>query len=316
MNRALRITVLFVLLSMVAMLSADYNSADADIRMGLGARALSMGSAASASVRNVTAAYWNPAGLANLKGIELAGMYSADMGIDRTYNFGALGMKFNYGTVAVSWINANMTDFEEYDDNGTYVGSFDYNRNNIALSYATTPHRFKLGITGKMSMSDIGDDSESGYGFDAGIIYDISDYMGLSCMIRDAYATMGDDDVPFQLVFGAAIYPYKGVTLATDFRKNQDEDSMVASFGAEYWATIGEDPEVNSQLDNITYDETNNWSNIMSQSAAGIRVGMNDGNLTGGIGVRFNMIEVGYAFVKAPEDFLNDSHHIQLTLKF
>nr|MBC8526429.1 hypothetical protein [Candidatus Cloacimonadota bacterium] len=88
------------------------------LRMGVGAKALSMGSAFTAVSNNVTATYWNPAGLANIDCIEIGSMYSANMGLDREHNYIGIAKKFKFGTLALSWINAGWRDFP--GDQGDY----------------------------------------------------------------------------------------------------------------------------------------------------------------------------------------------------
>ena len=66
--------------------------AGAYLKMGVGARALGMGSAFTAVANDSTAAFWNPAGLAKLKRSEGSFMH-ANLTLDREYNF------FNYAHV-------------------------------------------------------------------------------------------------------------------------------------------------------------------------------------------------------------------------
>lgn len=51
-------------------------------RIGVGARALSLGGAFTAVAEDITAAYWNPAGLAYLTNFQVEGMYTNWFGVD------------------------------------------------------------------------------------------------------------------------------------------------------------------------------------------------------------------------------------------
>jgi long-subunit fatty acid transport protein len=85
-------TLFLVALSVGTMSTAFAESAGqagAYLKMGVGARALGMGSAFTALADDSTAAFWNPAGLAKLKKAEGSFMH-ADLSMDREYNF------FNY----------------------------------------------------------------------------------------------------------------------------------------------------------------------------------------------------------------------------
>ena len=65
--------------------------AAAYLKLGVDARILGMGGAGSTVSRDVNATYWNPAGLANVKGRELAAMHTS-LSLDRNYN------SFSYAT--------------------------------------------------------------------------------------------------------------------------------------------------------------------------------------------------------------------------
>ena len=81
------------MLSCAAVVQADSaGRAGAFLKMGVGARALGMGSAFVGLADDSTAAFWNPAGLAQLQKHEASFMH-ANLTLDRTYNF------FNYAHV-------------------------------------------------------------------------------------------------------------------------------------------------------------------------------------------------------------------------
>ena len=317
MKRGISLVLLLVLLSLsVSLIAKDNNHGAAYIRMGVGAKELAMGSAVTASVDNVTAAYWNPAGLSNLKGMELASMYSVDMGLDRTYNYAGFGIRFNLGAVALNWINMNVEDIQGYNADGEPTDSFDNGEHNLSLSYATAPGKFKFGFSAKMYMSDIDDEQENGYGFDAGAIFDVNQYISFGVMLRDIYSELNEEEIPTEYSIGTAIYPFKGITLTSDLRREKHSDKNKISFGGEYWAGLGNDVEVNSQLSGITMEEATKWEEIMSSTSAGVRFGVNDGNFTGGAGLRFKMFEVDYAFTTEDLDIFNDSHRLSLLIRF
>lgn len=315
----LRIVMMLVILASTGLaLTAemDNNHLAAWMRMGLGARALAMGGAGSASVDNVTASYWNPAALARMNNIEVDFMAAENMGADRRFYFGALGMKFKYGSVALYWINAGVTDIAGYDETGTYTGDFDNTESAYGLSYATPPWKVKFGFSAKVYNSEM-EDSESGFGLDVGMLWDVNQYMAFSMMVRDAYAKIGEAEVPTQYVVGAAFYPFDGVTLTADMRKEKKSDQTEVGMGAEYWTTFGDDTEVDSKVSSISLEERTSWDTIMADTQGGLRVGVDDGSFTCGMGLRFRMFELNYAFLMAEdENTLEDSHRFELLLRF
>lgn len=272
--------------------------------MGLGAKALAMGSAFTAISDNVTATYWNPAGLANIEGIEFGSMYSTNMGLDRTYNYAGIAKKFGFGTIALSWINAGWGDFEGAVQ-GVPTGTFNLNDQNISVSYGRQLLKdMKIGCTAKAYIQDIEDDTESGFGFDTGIIYDLHPKLSVGFMMRDIASTIGDDDVPYQGNLGLAVRPFdsneflKGITLSSDMRKVKDESETIIGIGVEY--ALG--------LKTLTNFDAN----------TAIRLGVNDGHFTTGLGIVYRMLEFNYAFTTdtSEDEIFEDSHRLSLIMRF
>lgn len=312
-----KVLMAIVLFSMTSFLLADDNNALADwTKVGIGAKAMAMGGTGTAYMDNISNAYWNPAGLARIKTFEFGSTYIDGLGWDRTRNFAAFGFRMRSGYAALSWNNANVTDIEGRDENDNLTEDFDNNEHNFALSYAHDFLNVKIGITAKGYASTMEDDTETGFGADIGMIYDINQYMSLGAAFRDVYSKIGDDEVPHLFTIGAAIYPIKNVTLAMDMNREKHTDDTMISLGAEYWASFGGDEEVGSGLSEINNKENTKWEDIMSDTEGGIRAGLNDGNLTCGFGLRFKMLETNYAFVTAGEDFSEDSHIFSLIFKF
>ena len=278
------------------------------MRMGLGARALGMGSAFTAISDNISATYWNPAGLANIKGIELGSMYSANMGLDRTYNYAGIAKGFGFGTFAISWINAGWSDFQGAEG-GVSTGTFNLNDHNVTVSYGTKLLKvLKIGCSAKAYLQDIDNESESGFGFDAGLLYELHPQFSLGLMMRDFVSSFGDDDLPYQANVGFAVKPFNfykkhlaflnDITIAGDIRKEQDESDVNIGLGLDLafgWKAI-------SDLDVIT----------------SLRFGSNDANFTTGFGILFKMIEFNYAFTTdtSEDKIFEDSHRLSLIVRF
>jgi len=169
------------------------------LRVGVGARALGMGSAFAGLADDGTAAYWNPAGLATLDKHELQAMHAEQFGSIVQYDYlsysaplGAPG-KAKEG-LAVSLIRLGVDEIpdtrglEIIDVNGN--GRFDYpedrlvvdesrfvfdSDNDVALlfSYAREVSRgFSLGGNVKLVHQWLGDSLRSnGFGLDVGALY-------------------------------------------------------------------------------------------------------------------------------------------------
>lgn len=310
------ILVSLLLLAAYGLFADDMNnSAAAYIRMGIGARTIAMGEAGTATTKDVSSAYWNPAGLTEMKDIEFSSMYNLSMGLDRTYKYAAIGKRFDFGVLALNWINAGVSDIEGYNDLDQPTGFFSNNEHNISISYANRYKRFSFGASPKFYLSNMDDDTQTGFGLDLGLKYDINQYFQAGLMARDLIGKLDDDTIPTQLALGVAGHPFMGVTIAADVVIESKEDPKL-NFGAEYWTPIGRDPEADSKLSVVNMTERSSWDDLMSNSQTGLRLGFNEGRFTVGTGLRFRSIQLDYVYRFGNHDIFNDDHIISLILKF
>jgi hypothetical protein len=142
-------------------------------KLWIGARASGMAGAYSALANDVTALYWNPAGIATLPGINVGASYTswfagvtenfiaATLPVSERYRAGFALTVVDYGSLQKSTI--------QQDANAGI-----YNAND--LSFAATiagslTDRFSFGATAKFLRSSILDMSADGIAFDAGSLY-------------------------------------------------------------------------------------------------------------------------------------------------
>ncbi len=317
-TRMIKLCILtMILLIALPLLAEDMNNSAATyIRMGIGARIIAMGEAGTATSNDVTAAYWNPAGLTSMKDIEFSSMYSMNMGMDRNYQYAALGKRFGFGVLALNWIEASVDDIQGADANGNDTGTFGTADHNIALSYANTYKKMSYGFTPKFYLSSLDGESETGFGLDLGAKYDLNQYIETGIMIRDLYGTLAGDRIPYQMQAGVTAYPFIGVTVAADLVWEQSEKPGIA-FGGEYWTSIGRDPEADSKLSVINVKEKNTWADVFSNFQTGVRVGFDaDSRFSAGAGLKFRNIQMDYVYRIGNHDIFNDDHIISLILRF
>ena len=257
------ILLIMAILIMASGLLSVNNSAAAFMRMGVGARIIAMGEAGSTVSRDISAGYWNPAGLTMLKDVEIGSMYNFGMNLDRNHSHIAIGKPFSFGSLAINWINAGTSDIDGYDDAGNPTGSFSDKTHSIAISYANDYKRLSYGFTPKIYLSTLDDDTKTGMGVDIGAKYDFNQYLEAGLMFRDLYGSYADDIVPMEASLGVAAYPFIGVTLAADLKWEMGENPYPA-LGAEYWTSLGKDPEADSQLNVISIKERNTWKESFS----------------------------------------------------
>jgi len=146
------------------------------LKIGAGPRATAMGEAFVATANDLTAAYWNPAGLAWLAGGQVT-LSHTDWIADFQHQFGAAALNLgDAGSVAVSLImfrapDQEVTTVESPNGTGEY---FSYQDVVVGISYSRKlTDRFSFGATVKYVSETIYRINASAVAFDLGTIYTI-----------------------------------------------------------------------------------------------------------------------------------------------
>lgn len=170
------------------------------LSIGVGARALGMGGAQVGAVRDVTAAYWNPAALTGIQHeYEFSLMHAEYFAGIAQYDYLGFSTPIgNQNQVAVSLIRFGVDDIPDtrflYDANGAinydniqFFNAADYA---LLLSFARDiSDKIKLGANAKVIHRNVGKFAQAwGFGLDVGGIY-IQKRMTLGLMVRDITTT-------------------------------------------------------------------------------------------------------------------------------
>lgn len=144
------------------------------LKIGVGSRAIGMGGAFVGVANDVTAIYWNPAGLARLPRNEAILLHTEWLA-DISYDFAALSVNLgNAGTVAFSITSVSMGEMKvrsELQPEGT--GEL-FDAGDIAgtISYARSlTDRFSIGASVKYIRQNIWHMAANGVGFDVGTLF-------------------------------------------------------------------------------------------------------------------------------------------------
>jgi hypothetical protein len=313
-------SILIALILMISLSSvfAEDNSAAVYTRLGIDARSIGMGGTGGAFLDNVSSTYLNPAVLADVKRIELTTSTRQNMEWDKGHNAAALGFMLPIGYVAAFWQNATVEGFEGHSAVDNPTGTFDNADNQFGISYAVKIAKLNLGVTPKLYLSKVDNESTTGYGVDLGALYHLNRYFNVGLAVRDVVSDYDGEgtEVPREFIPSIAAFPLPGLILAADMSGEDDFTSSKLRLGAEYWLGVRDDNEIGSSLSGIRIRENATWTDIFSKTQAGVRAGINDGAFSAGFGLRFKMLEMNYAYQMAKESYQNDNHLYSLLLRF
>lgn len=299
--------------------------------LGVGGRALGMGGAFVAIANDVTAGYYNPAGLANINYPQLALMHSEQFGDLVNYDYGAVAipyssdMSFGLSVMRLGVDGIPDTRNALYDANGD--GIIDINEDRLDYSritefsnqdwafYLTFAKRqtenFYWGVNAKIIRRDLAEFGATGIGFDVGAYYIPMENLFLGANLQDATTTLvawstgRNELVSPTLKIGGA---YKFVEIlggyimpALDFDIRFENRRYASNFNI---GPISFDMHAGFEY---------SFKNVVS-----VRAGYNDvKQFTVGAGVKLPKLNIDYSFARFSDseiDRLPDSHRISLML--
>lgn len=192
--------ILFFYTISVPVFGQVYKYSNEFLSLGVGARAYAMGGAVVSSVNDATAAYWNPAGLTEIKdNIQLSFMHNEQYAGIAKHDYGAVAFKMgDQSTIALSMVRYGIDDIPN-TLNLFQSGVADYSRvvNFSAVDYAfigSYAHKLKIeglavGGNVKVIRRVVGDFANAwGFGFDVGMTYKKGKW-NMGAVLRDATST-------------------------------------------------------------------------------------------------------------------------------
>ncbi len=303
------------------------------LAIGVGARALGMGSALTAATNDVTSGYWNPAGLSFVNYPQISIMHEEHFGSLVNYNYAAIAMPYgktmtfafsalrlsvdgipdtrnalidqNTGRVIYDIFNPNarldpdkITEFSDTD----WAFFFSFAKKNS--------EKFSWGANLKFIYRTLAESWAAGIGFDVGAIYSPVKHLLLGANLMDVTSTLvawktGRNEIitPTIKLGSAYILNYKNFTVTPDI--DLDVRFENRRFASEF--NIGQISfDVHSGFE-LTYN------NIFS-----VRAGYNDvKQFTVGAGIKLPKLNIDYSFARFNDSRfsrLPDSHRISLIL--
>ena len=300
------------------------------LSLGVGGRALGMGGAHTAIVNDVTAGYWNPAGLARIDYPQVALMHEEHFGDLVNYNYGAVaipyGTDMSFGLSVIRLGVDGIPDTRDalYDANGDGVldintDRLDYSKitefNNtdwaFYLSFAKRQsEEFYWGANVKIIRRDLAEYSATGVGFDVGAVYMPMEDLYLGATIQDVTTTL----VAWSTGRNELISPTAKVGAAYAFhilggRVMPVLDLDIRFEGRDYASYFNIGPVSFDSHFGVEYT----YNNLFS-----VRAGYNDvKQFTIGAGIKLPKLYIDYSFARMSEsetERLPDTHRISLML--
>lgn len=305
--------------------------------LGVGARALGMGSAYVGLSNDAYGFYWNPAGLAFITNLQAASMY-ADLfnALEKQSYMSAAMPIFGGSAVSVAWIRLSIDDIPRYlyDDSHTprqryddsniqliggpegYFGNYNdafvisfakYVRWNIDLGwqYFELPIDIGGGLNFKIIRQALDDKTGSGLGIDAGIMARLN--------LNDVFV----EDLYGDFIFGINVQDIANTKISWDTgSKHKDQIDRNFKYGISYSQPLS---FINSQLTvaydiNSKYDgSTHLGGEFLYNSMLAVRIGANSGFFTTGAGVYFWKFKFDYAYQGHD---LGNSHRVSVLFGF
>ena len=306
------------------------------LRIGVGARALGMGSAFAGLADDGTAAFWNPAGLATLSSHEVTAMHAEQFGSIVKYDFLSYTMPVSAPgqpkqALAVSFIRLGVDNIPDtrglqiLDVNGN--GKFDYpddrlivdesrfvfdSDNDVALlfSYARAlGQRLSLGGNLKVIRQWLGDSLRSnGFGLDVGALYVGPHGWSAGAKLTDATTTRilwntGTNEfiAPSLRIGGAKTRSFRNrrhlITAALDIQVGFSDERLSSQ----------------AHLGAVTFEFHPGLEYWLERRVA-LRAGFEAQNFTAGAGFRYRKFGLDYAYLDHQD--LDASHRVSALFSF
>ncbi|MFA5928781.1 MAG: type IX secretion system membrane protein PorP/SprF [Candidatus Margulisiibacteriota bacterium] len=308
MNKKLFTIIIALLIAVsAAVQAAEYGGSF--LELGAGARALAMGSAQTAVANDAYAAYWNPAGLMNIKTMDCNAAYTSYFGLvnSKVINFSHVYEKgilaFGYASNWVDGIHNTV-----YTDNRPQLSGadFGYNSSVMMLSKADLfPKEWNLpgqknawGINIKFSGEGFSyRPGASAMSLDAGVQQKLCDQFSWGVAVQNLLKSNLEwntpsknlEQLPTILNLGVAYQLDPQLQWTMDLRF-KDSRPFTYHTGAEYIIT-------NARKNGVSY---------------ALRGGLNNGDLAFGLGLNYGGFKLDYAYAGSRDSNLDATHLISI----
>jgi len=298
MNKTIKSILLIILVTGCALANNNARFAGSYLRMGLGARAISLGNAGVAENPGGFSMFYNPAALGFLE--ERAFSLSYDFrSLDRHVMFAGLSVKVPPGAgFAIGWVKSGTGELNSYNSIGEETGGIDQAAHAFYFSFGRKFFsRLSVGISIKLLRESITDGTaefdykSEGVGADFGVHYQLHNDLILGAVLRDVGSKFKANT--------DKIFERGGTTI--------DRFPRIILLGTRYqtpypWLRVFYDFEMSNKKH---YDSHLGLEAIHGRNL-GLRIGLNGTNFVAGSGMDFKLYKftahLDYAFVPSIVD--------------
>jgi tetratricopeptide (TPR) repeat protein len=275
-SRIFTVFILILFYSAAFAAPGDYGS-ESVFMTGAGSRPDGMGGAFTAVADDLSAIYYNPAGLVNLKKQEIVLLYYP-LYESASYSSAAYGQPLlNFGTIGASFFRFSADNMDGYDQAGNFTSVFGSEQYKMTLSYGRNiAEGLSAGANISVYYSKMDRFNYAGFGADLGVLYSPFSFLSAGLMIRNVITPA------FSMQSVTEMVP-RTYTLGLLARHQIADFEFKAAFDASVGEKEGFKDRAGIEI---------KWSGIASA-----RAGYTDGEFTFGAGLALYNTEFDYAYV-------------------
>lgn len=290
------------------------SSAASFLKLGAGARAGAMADSFSAIADDVHAVYYNPAGLSQLRGTQLAGAHTSFI---QDVNYEVLEVAYPWGkredhsrhvlALGIDYLSVGKIDRRATDTTDS-MGSFDSTDASYGLTYAFAFNRqLSAGVSAKLLSQRIDTYRSDSFASDIGVLYRVNPDgrvpVSVAGVLRNwggrvSYVSGTSDPLPISFTVGLGIHAWPDRLRFNVEAVKYRDTGLFGALGAEYYHPLTKD---------IKAAFRGGYSSHYRDIA-----GLN--GMAMGMGLTYQMVSFDFAWL--PFGRLGDTFRYSLLLKF
>jgi hypothetical protein len=281
------------------------------LKLGVGAKAIGMGSAFTSVANDVSSIYWNPAGLSQLHQSEFFAMHTKWI-TDMQYQVLGFGYPTSIGTFGASIFYLSKGELERRGENRELLGNFSAYDLATTISYSCVlSSNSNLGVNLRFIIMNLDEKTATGMALDIGYLTTFLDNLKVGFVIQHLGTKMNFINesflLPLTTSFGISYVLFDVLTISSDFRYILYEEKAQISVGVEYrilnflFLRVGHGFIVATPGNKNLFINQNG----ISENLAGIGIG---------VGLKVSNYQFDYALI--PYGVLGNTHRISFAIRF